>query len=178
MLVHLSTLFTNNSEVYAISQKKQNQNKLIRNRQGTLFTNVCRSCATTAVLRRRRGSVVATIRLILDRRRKYSRVSRVRRRAYDLSRQLIHGSFAIYSTYVIPKQQVNYDKTIKCVGLFSGEHGKCIPTAKIKIRSPWFAVKSDIKVTAAVPKLPAGLFCILSGPKHIRHNTGHKTAGN
>ena len=68
---------------------------------GTLFTNVCRSCATTAVLRRRRGSVVATIRLILDRRRKYSRVAHVRRRAYDLSRQLIYGSQAIYSTDVM-----------------------------------------------------------------------------
>ena len=68
---------------------------------GTLFTNVCRSCATTAVLRRRRGSVVATIRLILDRRRKYSHVAHVRRRAYDLSRQLIYGSFAIYSTDVM-----------------------------------------------------------------------------
>ena len=68
---------------------------------GTLFTNVCRSCATTAVLRRRRGSVVATIRLILDRRRKYSSVAHVRRRAYDLSRQLIYGSFAIYSTDVM-----------------------------------------------------------------------------
>ena len=61
---------------------------------------------------------------------------------------------------LVPKQHVNYDKTIKCVALFSGEHGKCIPAAKIKIRSPWFAVKSDIKVTAAVTKLPAGLFCI------------------
>jgi len=58
-------------------------------RPGTLFTNVCRSCATTAVLRRLRRSVVATIRLILDRRRKYSSVAHVRRRAYDLSQQLI-----------------------------------------------------------------------------------------
>jgi len=62
---------------------------------------------------------------------------------------------------LVPKQHVNYDKKIKCVGLFSGENGKCIPTAKIKIRSPWFSVKGDIKVTAAVTKLPAGLFCIL-----------------
>jgi len=62
---------------------------------------------------------------------------------------------------LVPKQHVNYDKTIKCVGLFSGEHGKCIPTAKIKIQSPWFSVKGDIKVTAAVTKLAAGLFSIL-----------------
>jgi len=62
---------------------------------------------------------------------------------------------------LVPKQYVNYDKTIKCVGLFSGEQDKCILTARIKIRSPWFSVKGDIKVTAAVTKLPAGLFCIL-----------------
>jgi len=62
------------------------------------------------------------------------------------------GAFVpvIVDEKLVPKQHVNYDKTIKCVGLFSGEHGKCIPAAKIKIRSPWFAVKSDIKVTAAV----------------------------
>ena len=73
------------------------------------------------------------------------------------------GAFVpvIVDEKLVPKQHVNYDKTIKCVGLFSGEHGKCIPTAKIKIRSPWFSVKSDIEVTAAVTKLPAGLFCIL-----------------
>jgi len=73
------------------------------------------------------------------------------------------GAFVpvIVDEKVVPKQHVNYDKTIKCVGLFSGEHGKCIPTAKIKIWSPWFSVKGDIKVTALVTKLPAGLFCIL-----------------
>jgi len=43
---------------------------------------------------------------------------------------------------LVPKQHVNYDKKIECVGLFSGEQAKCIPTAKIKIRSPWFSVIS------------------------------------
>jgi len=95
------------------------------------------------------------------------------------------GAFVpvIVDEKLVPKQHVNYNKTIRCVGLFSGEQAKCIPTANIKIRSPWFSVKGDIKVTAAVTKLPAGLICILgnsffSGPKHTRHNTGHKTAGN
>ena len=46
-------------------------------------------------------------------------------------------------------------------GTFQRRTWQSIPTAKIKIRSPWFSVKSDIEVTAAVTKLPAGLFCIL-----------------
>ena len=73
------------------------------------------------------------------------------------------GAFVpvIVDEKLVPKQHVNYNKTIRCVGLFSGEQAKCIPTANIKIRSPWFSVKGNIKVTAAVTKLPAGLICIL-----------------
>ena len=65
---------------------------------------------------------------------------------------------------LVSKDHVNHEKTIKCVGLFCGGKAKRIPTAVIKIRSPWFNVDGDIEVTAAVTDLPAGLFCILGNP--------------
>ena len=58
---------------------------------GGLFTNVCRRCATTSVVRRPRGSVVATIRLIHDRRRKYSSV----RRTSDVERTTCHENLSM-----------------------------------------------------------------------------------
>ena len=70
------------SAVHSVHRQALDARRTLRtSRTGGLFTNVCRSCATTGVVRRPRGSVVATIRLIHDRRRTNSSVAHVRRRS-------------------------------------------------------------------------------------------------
>jgi len=44
---------------------------------------------------------------------------------------------------------------------FDRGKAKSIPTAVIRLRSPWFNVEGDITVVAAVTTLPLDMFCII-----------------
>ena len=38
----------------------------------------------------------------------------------------------------VAEERINYSKTVKCTGAFDDPKPKSIPTAKIKLSSPWF----------------------------------------
>ena len=69
----------------------------------------------------------------------------------------------------VAEERINYSKTVKCTGAFDDPKPKSIPTAKIKLSSPWFNTMGDILVTAAVTKLPSGLSCILGNSFYKDH---------
>jgi len=66
------------------------------------------------------------------------------------------GNFGpvIVDESLVPKDDINYRKTVDCTGTFDGGRSKSIPTAKIKLSSPWFNTSGKIHITAAVTKLP------------------------
>jgi len=81
------------------------------------------------------------------------------------------GNFGlvIVDESLVPKDDINYRKTVDCTGAFDGGRSKSIPTAKIKLSSPWFNTSGNIHITAAVTKLPQGLSCILGNSFYKNH---------
>jgi len=81
------------------------------------------------------------------------------------------GNFGpvIVDESLVPKDNINYRKTLDCTGAFDGGRPKSIPKAKIKLSSPWFNTSGNIHITAAVTKLPQGLSCILGNSFYKNH---------
>ena len=70
---------------------------------------------------------------------------------------------------LVPKEHLNFDKPIKCYGVFDNGRTRTVPTAEVTISSPWFGTNDAITVIAAGTKLPANMFCIL-GNNFFFHN--------
>ena len=81
------------------------------------------------------------------------------------------GNFGpvIVDKKLVPKKHINYHKMVRVTGAFDRGKAISIPTAVIRLRSPWFNVEGNITVVAAVTTLPPDMFCIIGNNFYKQH---------
>jgi len=78
-------------------------------------------------------------------------------------------SMLIVDESLVPKGEINYNKSVLCSGAFDGQTKRSLPTAIVMVQSPHFGYAGNVRTRAIVTKLPDKVKVII-GNAFFRQN--------